>query len=128
MNPPIIITRDPKDSYITIKFIGDITTDRIEDFKAELEIASNAIQNAFKETGKKLHIILDMAEFSGNYSLDSLTALVDFAKGNVPYVEKTASFGGSDKVNMAGEIAIVLSHRDNVKIFKTKEEALAWLG
>ena len=118
MNPPIIITRDPKDSYITIKFIGDITTDRIEDFKAELEIASNAIQNAFKETGKKLHIILDMAEFSGNYSLDSLTALVDFAKGNVPYVEKTASFGGSDKVNMAGEIAIVLSHRDNVKIFK----------
>lgn len=127
MNPPIIVTRDPKEPYVTIKFVGDLVSGRVEDFKAELQVASATILNAYNETGKKLHILLDMSEFTGNYSLDSLNSLVAFAKSNVPYVEKTAAFGGSDKVNMTGEIAIVLAHRDNIKIFHTKEEAVSWL-
>lgn len=128
MNPPIIVIHDPKESYLTIKFVGDLTTDRLEDLKTELQVATASILATFNETQKKIHILLDMSEFSGNYSLDALTSIVEFAKGNVPYVEKTACFGGSDKVNMAGEIAIVLSHRDNIKICHTKEEALQWLG
>jgi hypothetical protein len=73
-------------------------------------------------------VILDIERFSGNYSLDALNALVSFARQNTPYVDRTASFGGSDKVKMAGEVAIALSMRDNIKICNTKEEALTWVG
>ena len=123
MKPAVITTKDEKYPYIHIQFIGDLVTERYEDFKTGLMQASDMIEKTANEANKKVKIILDLTEFSGNYSLPSLNLVVDFAKSNVPYVEKTASYGGSDKVNMAGEIAVALSGRDNIKICKTKEEA-----
>lgn len=127
MNPAVITTKDEKYPYIHIKFIGDLVTERYEDFKKGLMEASDIIEKTANEGHGKVKIMLDLTEFSGNYSLSSLNLLVDFAKSNVPYVQKTASFGGSDKVNMAGEIAVVLSGRDNIKVCKTKEEAISFI-
>jgi hypothetical protein len=76
---------------------------------------------------KPLHVLLDMTNFTGNYCLEALSLFTGFAKTNKSFIERTASFGGSDKVKMAGEIVITLSGRDNIKIFNTKEEALNWL-
>jgi hypothetical protein len=127
MNPAVITTKDENYPYIHIKFIGDLVTERYEDFKKGLMEASDIIEKTANEGHGKVKIMLDLTEFSGNYSLSSLNLLVDFAKSNVPYVERTASFGGSDKVNMAGEIAVVLSGRDNIKVCKTKEEAISFI-
>ena len=115
-------------SYILLKFKGDLVSDKVEAFKEDLLAASETIQKYFKDSGKKIHILLDIVDFTGNYSLDALTSLVSFAKNNKLFVEKTATFGGSDKVKMAGKIAITLSNRDNIKMFDTKDEAEAWLS
>lgn len=124
---PLIITID-NSGLVSMVFIGDITHDVVEEYKAELEKGAGLIREYYQAHTRKVRVILDIERFSGNYSLDALNALVSFARQNTPYVDRTASFGGSDKVKMAGEVAIALSMRDNIKICNTKEEALTWVG
>lgn len=118
---------DEKKNYIILKFTGDLREDREDDFKKDLQEAGELIADTYRETEKKLHILLDMTDFTGNYSGGSLSALVEFAKTNTFFVEKTASFGGSDKVKTAGEVAIDLSNRENIRIFDSEADAVAWL-
>jgi len=54
--------------------------------------------------------------------------MVELARGDKELVEKTAVFGGSDKVRIIGETIVVLSSRTNIKFFETKPEALSWLN
>ncbi len=113
--------------YIVMVFHGDLVRDTVDEFKAELSFASGVIEKYREEQGAPIHILLDLTDFSGNYALDALSALVAFAKHNKSLVARTATFGGSDKVTMAGEVAIALSGRDNIKIFKRRDDAVAWL-
>jgi len=124
---PLIITIDTT-GLVTMTFSGDITHDVIDEYKQELEKGIALIQEYYQAHTRKVRVILDIEHFTGNYNLDALNALVSFAKRNTPFVDRTASFGGSDKVKMAGEVAIALSMRDNIKIFNTKEEAVKWVG
>lgn len=127
LQKPLIISID-NTGLVTMFFTGDITHDVVDEYKKELEKGVKLIDEYYQAHTRKVRVILDIRNFTGNYSLDALNALVSFAKRNTPYVDRTASFGGSDKVKMAGEVAIALSMRDNIKIFDTKEEAMTWLG
>lgn len=111
-----------------MKFNGDITKVVLSEYQAELNKGIELIEEYYRRHTKKVKVILDMTDFTGNYSLDALSALVSFAKHNTEYVDHTASFGGSEKVKMAGEVAVALSRRDNIKVCDTKEEALQWVG
>lgn len=126
MTQTITLTVDPE-GYIVIQFNGDLVKDTVELFKKELADASEFIQKQHHEQGKSVRILLDTTHFTGNYELEALGALVAFAKTNKPFVLKTASFGGSDKVRMAGEAAIALSGRDNIHMFQNKVDAVMWL-
>lgn len=123
----LIATISPDNTYITLKFSGDLVKQMVEGFREDILVASKVITNKFKADEKKVRTLVDMTEFTGNYSLDALTALVEFAKNNKLFIEKTVAFGGSDKVKIAGEVAITLSGRDNIKLFDSKDEAVAWL-
>lgn len=127
LQKPLIISIDNA-GLVTMFFTGDITHDVMDDYKSELEKGAKLIEEYYQAHTRKVRVILDIRNFTGNYSLEALNALVGFARKNTPYVDRTASFGGSDKVKMAGEVAIALSMRDNIKIFDTKEEAMTWLG
>ncbi|MEN9605064.1 MAG: hypothetical protein RJB39_749 [Candidatus Parcubacteria bacterium] len=126
MSQTINTTVEPQ-GYIMIVFNGDLVEGSVEVFKKELSEASVLIQKEHHEHGKKVRILLDTTNFTGNYALAALAALVEFAKFNKAFVEKTASFGGSEKVHMAGEAAIALSGRDNIHMFKNKVDAVMWL-
>lgn len=115
------------DDFVLLKIVGDIKSENIDSFKKDLEEASKTMSDAYAELGHKVKVLLDVSNFSGTYNAEALTALVDFARKDEAIVEKTASFGGSDKVKMAGEAAVALSHRTNIQIFDTEEEAKAWL-
>ncbi len=117
----------PDYNCIFLSLNGDLVQEKLNEFKSDLASASAMISDQYHIENKPLHILLDLTNFTGNYCLDALSLFTGFAKTNKSFVEKTASFGGSDKVKMAGEIVITLSGRDNIKIFNTKEEALAWL-
>jgi hypothetical protein len=117
----------PQNKCILLEVYGDVVQDNIEQFKNDLAEASAIIVDEYHAHNKPLHVLLDMTNFTGNYCLEALSLFTGFAKTNKSFIERTASFGGSDKVKMAGEIVITLSGRDNIKIFNTKEEALNWL-
>jgi hypothetical protein len=109
MEKTLDATLQAKDNYILLKINGDLVQGKVEQFKEDLAEASILIMGQWEVQKKQLHV------------------LTNFAKENKPYIEKTASFGGSYKVKMAGEIIITLSQRDNIKIFDKEEEAIAWL-
>ncbi len=126
MSQTISTSIEPQ-GYILIQFRGDLTKDTVSVFKQELTEGSEFIKKQHHEQGKPVKILLDTTHFTGNYELEALGALVSFAKANKPFVEKTATFGGTDKVRMAGEAAIALSGRDNIHMFENKVDALMWL-
>jgi hypothetical protein len=123
---PIKIHIDPN-GFLRITFWGDLLKENIESFASELEMGKIVISKLSEKQGKKIKILLDMTQFTGEYSAEAVQLLTDFAKHNSKYVEKTASFGGSEKVKTAGEIIMSLSQRENIKICKTEDEARAWL-
>ncbi len=118
----------PENNCVLLVLSGDLVQDKVERFKSDLAEASALIADQYHVHDRPLHILLDLTDFSGNYCLEALSLFTGFAKTNKSFIEKTASFGGTDKVKMAGEIVITLSGRDNIKICSTKEEALAWLN
>lgn len=122
----ITLINDPE-GYIIIQFNGDLVKETVDVFKQELADASKFIEQQHHAKGGPVRILLDTTHFTGNYELEALGALVTFAKANKPFVLKTATFGGSDKVRMAGEAAIALSGRTNIHMFKDKVEAVMWL-
>ncbi len=122
----ITTTIDPQ-GYLLITFNGDLTTDTVDTFKKDLADASLIIQKQFEENHRQVKILLDVTHFTGNYATDALAALVAFAQENKPFVEKTASFGGTYKVHLAGEAAIALSGRTNIHMFDDKIDAVMWL-
>lgn len=113
--------------YILIEFMSDLTQDALDAFRVDLADAQVMIQKKYEQDHKPVRILLDVSHFTGEYASEALDALVEFAKANVSYVIKTASFGGTDKVKMAGEAAIALSGRDNIRMFESKVDALLWL-
>jgi len=49
-------------------------------------------------------------------------------KENQPYIEKTATFGANFVIKLLEETIITMAGRDNIKVFKNKEDAMKWLG
>lgn len=127
LDKPLNISIDEQNGILNMTFHGDISHEKNGAFKAELEIGKNLIADYHAAHTRKVKVLLNMTDFSGTYNLNALNALVGFARENTPYVDRTASFGGSDKVKMAGEIAIALADRDNIKVCDTKEEAERWI-
>ena len=114
-------------SIIRINFFGDLLAAEVPAFKVAIQAGKDFVKSTFEKENKKVKILLDMTKFTGNYNAEALGILSDFAVGNKDFVYRTASFGGSDKVKAAGEIATLLSGRENIKIFDTEVQAFTWL-
>ncbi len=116
------------DDTATIIFSGDLLEADVSTFRDALAQGKKVIwQFHTTHEHKKLKILLDMRAFTGNYCSEAVELLTDFARENTPFVEKTASFGGSDTVKMVGETVTALAHRNNIRIFDTQEDATTWL-
>ena len=126
MQQPVTMSVD-NNGIIRINFFGDLLAGQVPAFQSAIQAGRDFVKSTFEKSGKKVKILLDMTKFSGNYNAEALRILSEFAAGNKDYVYRTASFGGSDKVKTAGEIATLLSGRENIKIFNTEDEAFVWL-
>ncbi len=127
MKTPLEVNVEGTD-LVLLTISGNVGTDQMPDFALALSEASKTIKGLFDNHGQKVKVLIDVSKFTGNYAVEAVVKLAGFAKNNTPYILKTASFGGSDKVKMAGEVIIQLAHRDNIKLFDTKKEAVEWLA
>lgn len=107
---------------------GSLSSEFIEPLKTSVRVATQMTKNYFEQKKQKVKILFDMTTFTGEYSIGAFEIMVSFARETKPFVERTACFGGPTIGLAAGEMVTTLSGRDNIKFFKTKEEALAWLN
>jgi len=84
------------------------------------------VVDIYKKTGKEILAIIDTTELE-KYDSEAFLILTDLMKANESFVLKTASFGGNPDILLAQDTLLAMSGRKNFKMFKTKEEALAWL-
>ena len=127
MKQPVEIST-ASDGLIVFTFSGNLLDEDLVAFKLALDMAAMTIVHRFNDQHKKVKTLLDMRNFSGKYCAGAIDILTEFAKKDAPYVEKTASFGGSNMVKIAGEVVLNLAGRDNIKIFDSQEKALEWLN
>lgn len=113
---------------ILLKIVGPLTGQNVEPFAQAAQAAEEAIRAQSQGTGKKVRILFDLTAFDGSYEGRSMEALTTLAAHDAQYVEKTACFGGPVLARVAGDIIAALAHRENIKFFATKDEAIAWLG
>jgi len=123
MNEPLQIAVESK-GHVLLKVCGPMTKDRLEPLKATIAAAEGIIKQDFTATGKKVKVLLDFTEFDGTYDVEAMELMVEFAKTNRAYVEKTAAFGPPSLGKMVGEVIAALADRENIKFFPTQEEAL----
>jgi len=126
MESPLTIAVDTEGT-LTLTFMGDLSGESVEALKKTVASGSELVQTEYNTQGRQLKALIDLTRFTGKYDSKAVEVIAEFARSNKIYIEKTGGFGGSDKARMAGEMVAALAERDNIRFFKTKEEAVAWL-
>ena len=116
-----------EDNMIHLILGGNASEDYLDDVLAWAEQVKNAMRTAKAQSkdGKVLTLI-DISTLD-QFDQKSMVILKDLMTFNKDYATKTATFGGNLFSIMAQDAVAHLTHRTNMKAFKTKEEALAWL-
>ena len=122
-----IQTSIDENNIVHFSIEGDLLDDNLKNLANGLTEAAEFISNIHKTHQKKVKVLVDLNNFSGKYVIKALNQMVDFSIKINSHIEKSAVFGGSDKERMVAEVVASLSHRNNIKVFNNKEEALEWL-
>lgn len=116
------------DGIIYMKLSGGLGNDAVDALTSSTRIGTNIIKSHQEKTGFNVKILFDMTDFTGEYSVQALQVFVTFSKETKPYVAKTACFGGPITGQVAGEMVATLAGRENIRFFKTYDDALSWLN
>jgi len=124
-----INTSIESDGALLITFSSEVTNKSdISLMRTEIASISKEVKKIYAKQGKNIKILIDITGFKAIYLTETVNALVEVAKEDKDLVERTAIFGGSLQVKIIADIIIELSGRKNMKIFKTKPEAVQWLN
>ena len=126
MAEPFDVTLGEGD-IVSMRLIGSLDSVNFEILKAQVETAKKLMKSESEKKGRKLSILFDLSAFTGTYNVGAMLAMKSLEEHNRPYSLKTAVFGGSAAAQVAAELTLELIHKDNLKLFQSKEEALAWL-
>ena len=106
---------------------GMLTDTNFEELKGNIDEAKKVVKDVYNG-GVSAKVLFDLTDFSGTYNVPSMLAFKELEAHNRPFVKKTALFGGSMAARVAAELTLELIGQDNLKIFKTRDEAHAWLN
>lgn len=112
---------------VYMRLVGSLDSVNFEILKSQVEAAKKLVKEESEKRGKKLNILFDISEFTGTYNVGAMLAMKGLEEHNRPYSNKTAVFGGSAAAQVAAELTLELIGRDTLKLFKTREDAEAWL-
>ncbi len=117
-----------EDGHISMKLSGTLTNENYEELKASVEEAKQLVKAQAKERRGMVKVLFDLSDFTGVYNVGAMTSMKEMADHNRPFVAKSAIFGGSDMARIAADVTVALIGDPTIKLFKTKEEAEAWLN
>jgi hypothetical protein len=111
-----------EDGVLRVRFIGNV--DR-EDAEAYLGEYQRYLQDT--EPGKPLHFLVDATDL-GKFSAAARKLWIDAFRDPDPRIGNTALVGASRYVRVLSGFVLKAVGRENVKLFATEKEALAWLA
>ncbi|MDP3958375.1 MAG: hypothetical protein Q8Q36_02865 [bacterium] len=115
------------DNMIHLTLGGNISEEYLDDLKRWSEEVKNAMRRAkARSTDGEVLTLIDISTLD-QFDQKSLAVLQELIKFNKDYATRTATFGGSVFAVLAQDAMALVSHRDNLKAFRAKEDALAWL-
>ena len=112
---------------VYMKLIGALDAVNLEILKSQVTAAKKLVREESEKRDRKLRVSFDLTQFSGTNNVESMIEMKNLEEHNRPYVLKTAVFGGSPAAQIAAELTLELIHRDNLRLFPSKEEAEEWL-
>ncbi len=124
----VIHAQIESNGLVLLTIAGDVREDDLAELKSRLSDISGLVADEYRKHDAKVNILIDITDFAGEYHEDALRLMTNFAKQNRLFVGKTASFGGTDKARLAGEVVAGMAERDNIREFDTRKEAEAWLA
>jgi hypothetical protein len=110
------------DGILRVRFIGNL--DR-EDAEAYLGDYQRYLEG--REPGEHLHFLVDATDL-GKFSAAARKLWIDAFRDPDPRIGDTALVGASRYVRVLSSFILKAVGRDNVKLFATEGEALAWLA
>lgn len=110
--------------YLTIG--GSVTGEHIEAFKAWGEKVKAAMVMLSKKNPDRVLTLIDVSKLDA-FDLATSGELYGLMKFNKNYATRTAVYGANYFAQVTTEAIIGLTHRTNMKIFSTREEAMGWL-
>jgi len=114
------------DDVVNVTIGGDLIMENLSQFTEWTENLKKTIKETFLKKNKKVLVLADISGLR-KYDSEVMVQLATTMRENEPYVFRNATYGGSQYVKMAEDVVAALSGRNNLKSFKTREEALNWL-
>ncbi|MBI2640168.1 MAG: STAS/SEC14 domain-containing protein [Candidatus Sungbacteria bacterium] len=114
-----------KDGIIHLALKGHIGSEHLTGLSVWAEEVKRVVRREH-EKGEKVLVVTDISKLE-NYHPEALSTLAELLKANEPYIERSATFGGSQFIIIAQDIIRALSGRTNFRGFQTEAEALQWL-
>jgi len=110
------------DGVLRVRFIGNVDKETAEAYLAEYQ---QFLVDASPE--RPLHFLAD-ATHLGKFSAAARKIWIDAFRDPDPRIGNTAMVGASRYVRVLSGFVLKAVGRDNVRLFATEEEALAWLA
>jgi hypothetical protein len=107
---------------------GSFSSDDVGLIKGWAEGLSSAIKDEAKGKNKSVSILINITSLETYGDPAIITILSELMKGDDPFVYKTATYGGKPLHEMIQDVIESMAGRNNLKNFKTENEALAWLA
>ncbi|MGC9605176.1 MAG: hypothetical protein ABSF56_00215 [Minisyncoccia bacterium] len=106
---------------------GTFSVGELPLIKAWAEGLGKTIKDASGGKNRSVCVIIDFSSLESYEDPKVIEMLVGLMENDLPYIYRTATWGANLRTQMAEQVVRVMAKRDNIKDFKTKEEALAWL-
>jgi hypothetical protein len=106
---------------------GTLGNDDVKLVQAWADGLNAAITKLHTEAKQPVGVLIDLRSMETYTNPQIVPILVKLMKDDNPHVLRTATFGGNVVHEMIERIISSLANRNNLKNFKTEDEALAWL-
>ena len=126
MNDPLTFTIE--DNYLIFTLSGDLNAEVLPRFKENIEAWKKTLLKESEEGKRPANVLVDASRVTEHYHAGVLTELTGLTKWSRSYIRKTAVFGLPEILRVSGEMVKLLSGRDNMEFFKTKDEAIDWFA
>ncbi len=113
------------EGILCLKMSGDLGKSKIEALKKFSDDVKNITKDLYNEN-EDLRVLIDASKVH-EIDSESLSELYDLMMHNSKFVSKAAVFGANYFTRIIVELAIHITKRKNMKIFKTREEAMEYL-